>query len=47
MTLEKLKEQLLALEQDLEIAKANLYRIDGAVVITRKMIADLEKIEAL
>lgn len=43
MNLETLRENLKALENDFEAAKASLYRIDGAVQYARHLVTEAEK----
>lgn len=43
--IEKLKEQLKKFEEEFEIAKAALYRLDGAIQATRYLISETEKPE--
>lgn len=46
ITLEQLKEQLAASEQELEVAKAHVYRCDGAIQILKGLIAQAEQPDA-
>ncbi len=42
MTLDDLKKQLEATEQELEMAKAHVHRCDGAIQILKHFMADEE-----
>lgn len=43
LSIEVLQEQLKKLEQDLELSKAQLYRVDGAIQIVKQLISLSEK----
>lgn len=45
LSIETLQEQLKKLEQDLEVSKAQLYRVDGAIQVIKQLISQLESPE--
>lgn len=42
LSLETLKEQLMSLEQEFEVAKANVHRCDGAIQVLKHIITGAE-----